>query len=81
MKRTLWIVLAGALVSTGALAYYRLDARAAAPELITAPITRGPVVTAVVATGTLEPVDAVEVGTQVSGTIASVGADFNGAVR
>ena len=29
------------------------------------------------ATGTLEPVDTVEVGTQVSGTIATLGADFN----
>ena len=32
------------------------------------------------ATGTLEPIDTVEVGTQVSGTIASLGADFNQAV-
>lgn len=81
MKRTLWILVVVALVSAGALAYYGLDADAAAPDLVAAPVTRGSVVTAVAATGTLQPVDAVEVGTQVSGTIASVGADFNSAVR
>lgn len=81
MKRILWILLLVALVSAGALTYYRLDARAATPELVTSPVTRGPIVTTVSATGTLQPVDAVEVGTQVSGTIATVGADFNGPVR
>lgn len=81
MTRILWIVVAVALVSAGALVYFRLEAVAAAPELVTAPVTRGSIVKTVAATGTLQPVDAVEVGTQVSGTIASVGADFNGAVR
>ena len=33
------------------------------------------------ATGTLAPIDTVEVGTQVSGTIASLGADFNNTVK
>ena len=32
------------------------------------------------ATGTLQPVDTVEVGTQVTGTIVSLGADFNSRV-
>lgn len=81
MKRSLWVLLVIALASAGALARHRMDARAATPDLATAPMTRGPVVTTVAATGTLEPVDAVEVGTQVSGTIAAVGADFNSTVR
>lgn len=34
MKRLLWIGLAVALVSAGALAYARLDAKAAGPELV-----------------------------------------------
>ncbi|MGE0394236.1 MAG: efflux RND transporter periplasmic adaptor subunit, partial [Vicinamibacterales bacterium] len=49
--------------------------------LITAPVTRGSVVEAVQATGALEAVTTVQVGTQVSGIIKSLHADFNSQVR
>jgi HlyD family secretion protein len=45
------------------------------------PVTRGSVVETVDATGTVEPVTTVLVGTQVSGTIQSLRADFNSTVR
>ena len=41
------------------------------------PITRGDVVDAVAATGTLQAVETVDVGTQVSGTVQELYADFN----
>ena len=41
----------------------------------------GPIVDAIAATGTLEAVTTVQVGSQVSGTIQSLGADFNSIVR
>jgi HlyD family secretion protein len=44
-------------------------------------VTRGDVVASVSATGTLEPVTTVQVGTQVSGTIKALHADFNSEVR
>jgi HlyD family secretion protein len=44
-------------------------------------VTRGDVVEAVGATGTLEAVTTVQVGTQVSGTIKELHADFNSIVR
>jgi HlyD family secretion protein len=47
----------------------------------TATVSRGPIVTLVSATGTLEAVDTVQVGTQVSGMIQSLGADFNSIVK
>ena len=50
-------------------------------EVTTALITRGPIVHRVVAAGTLQPVRTVEVGTQVSGMIEWLGADFNSIVR
>ena len=53
----------------------------AAPNVITAPVTRGPVVSAIAATGTVEAVTTVEVGSQVTGTIQSLGADFNSIVK
>ena len=53
----------------------------AAPDVGTAAVTRGPIVSAVAATGTVEAVTTVEVGSQVTGTIQSLGADFNSIVK
>src|SRR5882672_9540144 len=47
----------------------------------TAPVTRGPLTQAVTATGTLNPVVNVQVGSQVSGNIAKLFADFNSQVK
>ena len=47
----------------------------------TAEITRGPIEAKVTATGTLNPLVQVQVGTQVSGTISALGADFNSVVH
>jgi HlyD family secretion protein len=47
----------------------------------TASLTRGPITQAVTATGTLNPVVNVQVGSQVSGNIAKLFADFNSQVK
>src|SRR6266705_2827641 len=47
----------------------------------TATITRGPITEAVTATGTLNPVVNVQVGSQVSGNIAKLFVDFNSQVK
>src|SRR5438093_1830008 len=47
----------------------------------TATVTRGPITQAVTATGTLKPVGGVQVGSQVSGNIAKLFADFNSQVK
>ncbi len=47
----------------------------------TATITRGPITQAVTATGTLNPVVNVQVGSQVSGNIAKLFVDFNSQVK
>lgn len=52
-----------------------------APVVTAEPITRGAVIRSISATGTLEPRTTVEVGTQVSGTIQALAADFNSIVR
>lgn len=82
MKRMTWWGLG--LLALGAVAvvgYLRIDADAAAPRLTTSRVTRGAVVELVSSTGTLQPVDTVEVGSQISGTIKSLGADFNSTVK
>ena len=45
------------------------------------PVTRGDIVDAVGATGTLQAVETVQVGTQVSGTVQELYADFNSIVK
>jgi HlyD family secretion protein len=50
-------------------------------RLETAQVTPGTIARRVMATGTIKPERAVEVGAQVSGTIASIHADFNSPVR
>src|SRR5881398_537940 len=51
------------------------------PEYVTAPADRGPITPSVAATGTVNPVTTVQVGTYVSGPIQAIYADFNTPVR
>jgi len=56
--------------------------RGSAPiRVATTPASEGPVTRQVLAAGTLEPVRMVEVGVQVSGTVAELPADFNTVVK
>lgn len=82
MGKRLWLsILAIAIAVAAGISYYRSDVAAEGPTLNTAEATQGDVVATVEATGTLEAVTTVEVGTQVSGTIKTLGADFNSQVR
>jgi HlyD family secretion protein len=83
MKPIKGLVACAALISVGGSVYAFYNSREAdtAPALVTAPVTRGAIVDAISATGTLQAVTSVQVGTQVSGTIESLGADFNSIVK
>src|SRR4051794_30089169 len=82
MRRRILVILAVLLTATVAVtAYYRHASGDSTPALTTAVVTRGDVVQSVKATGTLEAVTTVQVGSQVSGTIASLHADFNSQVK
>src|ERR1700693_2544612 len=80
MKRAIIVLLFIAAVGVGGAAYYLRQGKA---EIVvnTSPITRGDVVDPVGATGTLQAVTTVQVGSQVSGNIQSLGADFNSIVK
>ncbi len=81
MKRLLWIT-GFCLLALVAIAYYlNVDVAAAPTRLTFESVSRGEVVATVDATGTLQPVDTVEVSTQVSGSIATIGTDFNQLVK
>ncbi len=51
------------------------------PKYITEKVTRGDIVTTITASGTVNPVTSVNVGTQVSGRVAALSADFNSPVK
>jgi HlyD family secretion protein len=81
MKRRAWIVaLSVAALGGAGTVYYRLNASSERPSMMTGVVTRGAVVETVQATGTLQPVDTVEVGSQVTGSVQTLGADFNSRV-
>jgi HlyD family secretion protein len=79
MKRSLLTLLL-ALALTGGV-YAVLRGHGKMPYLSTEPVTSGDIVRAVVADGTLQTVDTVQVGAQVTGTIIEVNADFNDVVH
>src|SRR6266542_2928241 len=80
MKRVIIGLLIVGAVGAGAGAIY---VRRGGPEVQvqTSPITRGDIVDTVGATGTLQAVTTVQVGSQVSGNIQWLGADFNSIVK
>lgn len=80
MTRRILLLVVLAVVGVSAYGYFAGD-DAAAPDVRTMPISRGNVVDAVQATGTVQPVTTVTVGSQVSGVISWIGPDFNSLVR
>jgi HlyD family secretion protein len=82
MKKLKITVAAVALASLGGTAwfYQRADGKEA-PQYRTAALTRGSLKSTVSATGTLQAVRTVQVGTQVSGQVAQIYADFNDRVK
>jgi HlyD family secretion protein len=81
MRKTTFIVVALILLGAGAYGYYRYSQKPEAPTITTARVTRGDLAETVGATGALQAVTTVQVGTQVSGTIQELNADFNSLVR
>src|SRR5437764_14205813 len=80
MQRAIVILVLIAAVGAGAGAYY-MRRNAGELQVNTAPITRGEIIDTVGSTGTLQAVTTVQVGSQVSGNIAWLGADFNSIVK
>src|ERR1051325_9872525 len=80
MKRAIIILLIIAAVGAGAGAYY-MRRNGGEVQVNTQPITRGEIIDTVGSTGTLQAVTTVQVGSQVSGNISWLGADFNSIVK
>src|SRR5262245_38808996 len=74
-RKTIALVVLVLMATLTVTAFHSRHTTISAP--VTARATRGDIVSAVAATGTLEAVTTVEVGSEVTGTIESLGADFN----
>lgn len=70
------LLVAGTVVVGGAAGYWMLH-RAAPPRYLTTGVTLGDVVATITASGSVNPVVVVSVGTYVSGTIQSLSCDYN----
>jgi HlyD family secretion protein len=79
LKGAGWTAIA-AVLALGISHYWQWN-RFRVAQFITTPVDRGSIVRAVTATGTVNPVTVVQVGTYVSGPIMSIYADFNTPVR
>ena len=80
MKKLILIVLVLVAVGVGA-GVYTMRRNQPEPAVTAQQLSRGDIVDTVGATGTLEAVETVDVGTQVSGVVKELHADFNSIVR
>jgi len=80
-KKILFTVLALVLVGGAGFAYWRMGANTIEAPFVTVAVQRGNITQVVSSTGTLQAVVTVQVGSQVSGTIDKLYADFNTKVK
>jgi HlyD family secretion protein len=81
MKKLSLVLVLFVFAGVSAYAYYTRDKAADKAAVNQTALTRGAIVQAVQATGTLEPVRTVQVGSQVSGVVSALYADFNSIVK
>jgi HlyD family secretion protein len=82
LARKKQLILGGAAVAVlGGVAYYFFGNQSTAPQYMTAKVERGNLRNTVTATGTLQAVTTVQVGSQASGTLSALSADFNSIVK
>jgi len=81
MFRSVLFLLLLAGIGWGGWSYWQSRQAASKDEYVTVNLDRGDIIKTVSANGTLNPVVLVNVGTQVSGTIQTLHADFNDRVK
>lgn len=80
-RKYVWLLVILGLVAGGVGAYRFFTVKADKPNYLFGTVERGDIIMQVGATGTLAAVTTVQVGTQVSGTIAEIYADYNSEVK
>jgi len=80
-RRWRWLALAGTLIIAGVIAALYFSGGGEAVRFRTAKVERGGLTVIVTATGTLQPTNQVDVGSELSGIVKSVEVDFNDTVK
>jgi HlyD family secretion protein len=80
-KKNQFIVGGAVLAVLGVAAYFYWGNQSSAPQYLTTRVERGNLRNNVTATGTLQAVTTVQVGSQASGTISALNVDFNSVVK
>jgi len=82
LRSAFWIALVLLVIAvTGGYYWYHASRAAKAPAFVTEPVTRGNLSLSISATGTLQPTRTVEIGSELSGTVANVLVDVNDHVK
>jgi HlyD family secretion protein len=81
LKKIIILIVMLLVAAGGGYAYWRMSDTNKEPAYLTTPVTKGNVRQVVASTGTLQAVVTVVVGSQVSGTIDKLSADFNSKVN
>lgn len=77
-----YLIITASILIIALIVYFLLPgSKSTTIALTTAKIEKGDLSTAVTATGTIEPITLVEVGTQVSGVISKIYVDYNSEVK
>lgn len=80
MKNSAWMLAIAAIIVVAG-AWYFFGRSSSGMRIITAKAIEGPIVRSVTATGTVNPVIVVQLGTYVSGPITAIYKDYNAAVK
>ena len=80
-KKTLWIIIAAVAVCLCVAAYFLNKKKPHEVTYESALVEMGSISNSITATGTVEPITQVEVGTQVSGIVDKIYVDYNSVVK
>jgi HlyD family secretion protein len=81
-RSALWAAVVAALVLAAALWWWQSSRAAnAAPSYSTQPVTRGNLTLSVTANGTVQPTRAINIGSELSGTVLKVNVDVNDSIK
>lgn len=81
MKKLVILLILLAAAGGAAFYYFKYGKTVEKPQVIQATVSRGDIIEVVNATGTLEPMRRVDVGSQVSGVVSEIMVDYNSIVK
>ena len=82
LRRWLWLAVAALLLAAGGLTWWwQARAARAAPSYSTVTVGRGDITLTVTANGTVQPTRAINIGSELSGTVLKVNVDVNDPIQ